>query len=333
MSWKIDRRSFVKGASALAAAAIPGGPGASAQLVAEGLQFPEGPIAMPDGSVLVVEIRRGTLSRVAPDGTVSVVAVLGGGPNGAALGPDGAVYICNNGGFAWREVAGGWVPDGTPGDYAGGFIQRVDLATGRVSTLYTECEGRTLRGPNDLVFDDHGGFWFTDHGKSDAQRSDHGAIFHARADGSGIVRVLDRLHGPNGIGLSPDGGTLIWAETPTSRLWARRIAAPGRLAPPAHPLMPGELLFVMPDYRLFDSLKIEADGRICVATLVQGGITVVRPGVEASGDFDFVALPEVGITNLAFGGADRRDVWATASRTGRLYKLRWPRPGLRLAYQ
>ena len=57
-------------------------------LVTDGLEFPEGPIAMPDGSVLVVEIARGTLSRVR-DGEITVVAELGGGPNGAAIGPDG----------------------------------------------------------------------------------------------------------------------------------------------------------------------------------------------------------------------------------------------------
>ncbi|MCB1268108.1 MAG: hypothetical protein KDB19_08285, partial [Microthrixaceae bacterium] len=64
--------------------------------LATGLRFPEGPVALDDGSVLLVEIERGTLSRVSPDGTVDVVADCGGGPNGAAIGPDGAVWITNN---------------------------------------------------------------------------------------------------------------------------------------------------------------------------------------------------------------------------------------------
>ena len=70
--------------------------------VAGGLAFPEGPIAMADGSVVLVEIARGTLSRVQPDGSVEVVANVGGGPNGAAIGPDGACYVCNNGGMQFH---------------------------------------------------------------------------------------------------------------------------------------------------------------------------------------------------------------------------------------
>ncbi len=67
--------------------------------ITDGLMFPEGPIAMPDGSVLLVEIARRTLTRVHKDGSKEIVAETGGGPNGAAIGPDGKCYICNNGGF------------------------------------------------------------------------------------------------------------------------------------------------------------------------------------------------------------------------------------------
>jgi gluconolactonase len=298
------------------------------QIVAEGLGFPEGPVPLYDGSVLVVEIRRGTLSRIDARGTIEVVAALGGGPNGAAAGPGDTIYVCNNGGFTWHDHGGVVIPGDAPVDYSGGSIQRVQLANGHVETLYRECQGRPLRGPNDLILDGVGGFWFTDHGKSSQGRLDHGAIYYATCDGNRIDLTIDRLHGPNGIGISPDGRTLFWAETPTGRLWSRSIVAPGKLAPPRDPLRPGELILTTSDYRLFDSLKVEQDGRICVGTLVTGGITVVTPG----GDAEFVEFPEVAITNLAFGGNDMRDVWATASSSGRLYRLRWPRPGLRPAY-
>lgn len=127
--------------------------------LASDLQFPEGPIALRDGSVLLVEIARGTLTRVRPDGLVQVVADLGGGPNGAAIGPDGAVYVCNNGGFKWHTEADGSVrPVGQAEDYSGGRIERVNLATGRAERIYDTVEGGALCGPNDIVFDAHGGF-------------------------------------------------------------------------------------------------------------------------------------------------------------------------------
>ena len=81
--------------------------GGSLQEIASGLRFPEGPVAMPDGSFLVVEIERGTLTRIGADGTISYIAKPGGGPNGAAIGPDGRCYVCNNGGFRWT-------PEGDP---------------------------------------------------------------------------------------------------------------------------------------------------------------------------------------------------------------------------
>jgi gluconolactonase len=121
---------------------------------------------MSDGSVLLVEIERGTLSRVTPDGTVDVVAWCGGGPNGAALGSDGYVYVCNNGGFSWGWHDGWWLPSGVSESYSGGSIQRVDPGTGAVEKLYDSCDGVGLKGPNDLVFDHSGGFWFTDPGKT-----------------------------------------------------------------------------------------------------------------------------------------------------------------------
>lgn len=297
-------------------------------LVAEGLGFPEGPVATADGSVVLVEIRRGTLSRVQPDGTIEVIAELGGGPNGAAIGPDGAVYICNNGGrFVWRDQEGLTIPGPTPPTHTGGSIQRVDLATGEATTLYDHYEDRPLLAPNDLVFDTEGGFWFSDYGTADAEGARFGAIYYARADGSQIRRA-GHLPSPNGVGLSPDGRTLHVADTQTGRLWNCDIVGPGELGPGDLPGLPGRVAASLPGYQLVDSLAVEADGRVCVATLINGGISVCAP----DGGIEHVPVPDLIVTNIAFGGEDMCDAWITASGTGKLYRARWPRPGLRLAY-
>src|SRR5256885_9819088 len=127
--------------------------------VTTGLRFPEGPVAMPDGSVILVEIERQALSRVTPDGKIHVVAKLGGGPNGAAMGPGGKIYVTNNGGFEWIERPGRLFPAVQAKNYTGGCVQIVDPETGKVDTPYDACDGRKLRRPNDLAFDRARGVW------------------------------------------------------------------------------------------------------------------------------------------------------------------------------
>jgi gluconolactonase len=297
--------------------------------VARGLAFPEGPVCLLDGSVLVVEIRRGTLTRVAPDGALTVVAQLGGGPNGAAIGPDGAVYVCNNGGFEWHEAGPIVVPGNQPEGYTGGSIQRVDLASSGVKTLYTACEGRPLRGPNDLVFDSQGGFWFTDHGKTRPRDRDRTGVFYALPDGSGVREVAFPLDAPNGIGLSPDGKRLYVAETHTARVWWWEVIGPGAVHP--NPFSPhgGHLLIGLPGMQLLDSLAVDAEGNVCVATLVNGGITIIPPDGSRN---EHVPLPDPLTTNIAFGGPDLSTAFITLSGTGRLVSMPWKTRGLRLAF-
>ncbi|HUN51402.1 MAG TPA: SMP-30/gluconolactonase/LRE family protein [Candidatus Sulfotelmatobacter sp.] len=302
----------------------------SFQEVATGLRFPEGPIAMPDGSVLLVEIRAGTLTRVMPDGARTVVAETGGGPNGAAIGPDGACYICNNGGFRWHEEGGSVRPVAQADDYSGGRIERVDLETGAVSVLYSETAKGKLRGPNDIVFDAHGGFWFTDLGKGRARDMDRGGVYYAKADGSLIREVAYPLMTPNGIGLSPDGKRLYVAETATGRLWAYDIAAPGEIGPRPFPSPNGATLVAgLPGYQLFDSLAVDSAGNICVATLFNGGITVIAPDGKS---IEHVPMPDIYTTNICFGGPALRTAFVTLSSSGRLVAMDWPRPGLALNY-
>lgn len=301
----------------------------SSRIVARGLRFPEGPIAMPDGSVVLVEIAAGDLTRVRPDGTKEVVAHLGGGPNGAAIGPDGKCYVCNNGGFEWHEDANGYLrPVSRASDYVTGRIERVDLATGAFETLYADCGGVSLKGPNDVVFDAHGGFYFTDLGKAYGRLMDRGAVYYAKADGSAIAEVAFPVTTPNGVGLSPDGTVLYIAETETSRLWAWDIVEPGVVRKEPWPSPHGgRLVAGLPGYQRFDSLAVEAGGNVCVATLIRGGVSVIAPSGALVG---FWEAEDRYCTNICFGGADLRTAYVTLSGTGQLLALGWPRAGLAL---
>jgi gluconolactonase len=248
-----------------------------------------------------------------------------------ALGPDGALYVCNNGGFTWAEE-GGWLrPVGLARDYSGGKIQRVEVSTGKVTTLYDRYEGRPLSGPNDIVFDEHGGFYFTDTGRVREFGRDHGAVFYGKADGTSIERVVFPLLAPNGIGLSPDLKTLYVAEMETARLWSYPIAGPGAVHKNPFPSQSGGNLVVgLGGFQRIDSLKVAASGNICAATLVSGCITVVSPLGKI---FDRVRMPEIYPTNLGFAGDDLQDAIVTLSLTGRVARLRWGEKGLKLQHQ
>lgn len=297
--------------------------------VTTGLRFPEGPVAMPDGSVIVVEIEARRLTRVAPDGAKSTIAQMGGGPNGAAVGPGGKVYVCNNGGFNWHEdEQHGLRPIRQADDYSGGRIERVDPETGAVETLYTHCDGHMLRGPNDLVFDAHGGFYFTDLGKTRVRDMDRGGVYYAKADGSLIKEIAAPTIYANGVGLSPDGRTLYYVETESARLWAMPIIAPGEVERLPWPSPHGaRLIHGAGGYQRFDSLAVDSAGNICIATLMTPGITIVSPDGNS---VRRIPMPDLYTTNICFGGPDLRTAYVTLSTSGRLVAFEWERPGAKL---
>lgn len=304
------------------------------EVIADGLGFPEGPVFLGDGSVLVVDMQTGTIPRI-DDGAVTVVAKPGAGPNGLALtGPRTAV-IANNGGFLWTTARGVTIPidhathTNEPPGFAGGWIEELDLATGAITRLYDQFEGRPLRGPNDLVVDEVGGIWFTDHGKGRLQSVDRGSLYYIPPDRGPLRRVAFPLLGPNGVGLSPDRRTVYVAETHTGRLWAWDLVGPGEVNPAAGSLAVrhgGRCVAATPFS--FDSLAVEEDGRVVVGAIGDGIVCVTPDGEQ----IDIHPIPGDVTTNIAFGGEDTRTAVITLSRSGRVVRCPWPRPGLRLAY-
>ncbi|MEI9930995.1 MAG: SMP-30/gluconolactonase/LRE family protein [Rhizomicrobium sp.] len=175
----------------------------------------------------------------------------------------------------------------------------------------------------------NGGFWFTDHGSTNDKHRTHGALYYAKADGSKITKVLRELLSPNGVGMSPDYKTVHYAETFPARLWSLSLTAPGVGASPAG-FTPANFEGGYPGLAYFDSLGVQADGGVCVATILAGGISTFWPHDKK---FEHTPLPDLLVTNICWGGKDMETAFITMSSTGKLATMKWRSPGLRLAPQ
>jgi gluconolactonase len=292
-------------------------------IIATGLEFPEGPVCDRDGTLYVTEIGGGRVQKITADGTVSLFARPGGGPNGAALGPGGALYVTNNGGFSWHNG----LPIGPAPDYQTGRIERIDQ-NGNGQRLYAACDGVGLSAPNDLVFDAQGNFYFTDPVHRDPKIREplnvptkrKGSVYYAAPDGTHIRRVVTNLQHPNGIGLTPDGQTLLVAETFATSLCAFPIRAPGELGEqrPFATLPPGYYP---------DGFCLDEEGYVLVCGVMGGGIVVFDPnGIQV----EVIPCTDKAVTNVAFGGPSWSTLYVTESGLGRVVAKEWPRRGLAL---
>lgn len=326
------------------------------RVIASGLEYPEGPVYMPDGSVLLVEIKARTLTRILPDGSRQVVANTGGGPNGAAIGPGGKVFICNNGGLSFIDGNPSgppiWLTTVPSPDYTNGSIQVVDGE--KCDTLYTdfhvpnpltkehELQTHTLKGPDDLVFDETGGFWFTDWGKQRLRDMDITGVYYAQANGSKIDEALFPVRCPNGIALSPDGTRLYVAETYTRKVMYWKLKGPGQIKKNPETLDGSYLLTAdLPGQGILDSMAVDEEGNVYVATMIPKGMIVDSDGgiviVSPEGDvLEFLKIESPGFaplpSNICFGGADRRTAYITLGGSGYLVAVEMRIPGLKLAF-
>ena len=277
--------------------------------IASGLRFPEGPIAMADGSVVLVEIQSGHLSRVSPDGTITRIAETGGGPNGAAIGPDGKVYVCNNGGFAWARARTGW-PSRCPAaeDYIGGRIQRVDLRPARSRTSTPSATASPARPQRHRVRRSRRVLLHRSRQERARRRSTRGGSTTPSPTGRRSSRSSTGSTTPNGVGLSPDGKTLYAAETYMAACGHGRSTSPGKVTAPEHD----------PSARRHAALRLPGLPAPGLAGRGQRGQHLrrhARPGAASAwsapdgraAGVQSQYRYDVFVTNICFGGPDLQD--------------------------
>jgi gluconolactonase len=277
-------------------------------LLAENLGFPEGPVVMPDGSIVLCDGNTGELLRYAGE-AISTFASTGGSPWGALLGTDGAVYV----------TQGGNVP-GSGDTSAVSGIQRV-WPDGRVELICSEVAGRTLYGPNDLAFGADGRLYFTESGVEQDFRFDvraPGALYAIDASGQGELLLERPDVYPNGIAFDAQQ-RLYWTESAAHRICR---------------LEGGEAVTFcqLSDDHVPDGMAIAADGRLFVCTTTSLGVTVVSPDGEV---LEEIKLGEHA-TNCIFDGTD---LYVTATkvadieasqRTGTFWRVQADTTGLPL---
>jgi gluconolactonase len=262
------------------------------QIVASGLGFPEGPV-WHDGSVYFTEIVGGRISRLTPQGDVEKVADTGGGPNGATLGPDGALWVTQNGGMG----SGG---RGTPG------IQRVTL-DGTVTLAVSELGGITLEGPNDLAFGPDGRLYFTDpRGAADPEHNDKPGRLFAFDIGSGDGELIAEVGNvfPNGIAFDA-AGSLLWTESFSRRVMRLVDGAP-------------ELVVQLPDRHMPDGMCFGADGKLYVASTYAHCVSVVDLSSGTAEIIERLMCGDGMPTNCCFAGTS---LYVTESRRHTLYRF------------
>ncbi|NBB23060.1 SMP-30/gluconolactonase/LRE family protein [Runella sp. CRIBMP] len=166
---------------------------AEVNIMAEGLNFPEGPAFAVDGSLWAVELKGGSLVQL-KDGRLHRFPV-GGGPNGVAI--DGAGYI--------------WFCDSEQNS-----VRRFDPVTRQTQTIVYQCGTEALSNPNDLAFDINGNLVFTCPGNSRREPTGYVCVLTKLGE---VRKIAEGLYFPNGLAFSADGMELVIAETYRHRLW------------------------------------------------------------------------------------------------------------------
>ncbi|SFL24677.1 SMP-30/gluconolactonase/LRE family protein [Geodermatophilus ruber] len=285
-------------------------PGAAVVRVAKDCIFTEGPVWLPDGSLLFSDIPANRLMRWHPDEGQSVLREPNAKGNGMTLDNAGRLVVC--------EHATSTVTRGTPG--------------GERTPIASHWQGRELNSPNDVIVASDGSVIFTDPTFGRLMESvgvvrnveqDIQGVYRVPADGGDLELLVDDMAQPNGLCLSRDESLLYVGDT--ARAHIRVFEMTG-----ARPLGRGRVFAegitetAAGDDGYVDGMKLDERGNVYVTG--PGGVWVYAPDGARLGTIE---VPEQ-VANLNWGDADWRSLYLTANTS--VYRIRMQVAGHRLGY-
>lgn len=257
--------------------------------------FLEGPVFDQAGNLYVCDIPFGRIFRIDPAGNWTLVTQYDGEPNGMKF-LDARTLLVT--------------------DYKNGLL-RIDVEAGAVTPHLERRNTERFKGVNDLVLDAEGNVYFTDQGQT-GLHDPTGRLYRLRPSGQ-LDLLLSNVPSPNGVALSPDGKLLYLAVTRGNCVWRVPLLRDGSVAKVSQ-------FFTSYGPSGPDGLAVDAEGGVIVANPGLGYVWVLnaraQPVVVLRG-------PEgASITNIAFGGDDRKTLFVTDSTHGDVLCGRLEVPGL-----
>ena len=259
--------------------------------------FLEGPVFDAAGNLYVTDIPFGRIFRIDPRGEWEQVAEWDGEPNGAKFLNERELIVT---------------------DYRNGLMA-VDVTSGAVRPFLERRNSERFKGVNDLAFDSAGNLYFTDQGQT-GLHDPTGRLYRLRPSGQ-LELLLANVPSPNGVALSPDERVLYLGVTRGNQVWRVPLLEDGSVSKVS-------AFFTSYGPSGPDGLAVDEAGRVIVA----------NPGLGVAWVLNHRAEPEIvlrscagmSLTNLAFGGPDRKTLYCTASVTGTVLRATLDRAGLPL---
>jgi gluconolactonase len=259
--------------------------------------FLEGPVFDGQGNLFVTDIPFGRVFRIDPQGQWDLVAQWDGEPNGMKFLNAGQLLIT---------------------DYRNGLVV-LDIDSGQVRPYLERRNSERFKGVNDLVFDSRGNLYFTDQGQT-GLHDPTGRVYRLAPDGR-LDMLLSNVPSPNGIVLSKDERFLFVAATRGNCVWRMPLLADGSVSKAGQ-------FFTSYGPSGPDGLAMDDSGRLLVANPGLAYVWVLSPRAEPE---EVLTGPAgASVTNLAFGGSERKTVFCTDSTHGDILKADMASPGCTL---